>query len=189
MGPLPGKNPTEAFHNFHRPLQQDVNCITRDFLVSSPGGRHVVDKTHSLSMANGPIRLNDAGVQLEVGLEYSIIKTGKSGKDAYRCTTKSYAYALLDDDDKQMFAWHWHPFGLSTFAEPHVHPYRIGPGGLPPDGHYPSGRVSLEMVVRCCITQLGAPTRVDDWEKVLSMNEGKFELHRSWSNPQDAPRP
>jgi hypothetical protein len=95
---LPGKNPTEAFYAFQQPLQQDLSCITRDVLVTSKGGRHNLDEIHSLTTADGPVLITGDGHQLDVGLQYTIIKTGQSGKMAYRCTTKAYAYAILDSE-------------------------------------------------------------------------------------------
>jgi hypothetical protein len=48
--------------------------------------------------------------------------------------------------------------------------------------HHPTGRVSLESVLRTCITKYGdAPLRAD-WEKTLTaLREGDFETWRSWS--------
>ncbi|GLW32307.1 hypothetical protein [Actinoplanes regularis] len=188
---MPGKNPSEAFYNFHRPLQQNITCLSRDdVLVASPGGRHELGKTHGLSLAGGPMLLTGEGLQLDVGLQYELIKTGETGKNAYRVTTRAYAYTLLDEDNKPLYGWHWHPFGKSSFFAPHTHPFGMGAHSiLPHRAHMPSGRVSLESVVRCCIDQLGADAARDDWDKLLTLNEGKFELHRSWSDATGAPRP
>jgi len=185
---LPGRSPRDAYAAFVEPLQQDVRCITDDQLVSSPGGRHEVDKTHSLTLASGPILLTEDGVQLKIGLQYMIIKTGKSGRDAYKVSTRAYTYLFLDIEDRPTMAYHWHPFGLSDFAEPHLHPYSIG-GSLPRKAHYPSSRVSLESVIRFCIEQGGAEPKRDNWDAVLALNEGKFLLYRSWADTSKMPQP
>lgn len=186
---MPGKNPTEAFYAFQRPLQQDLSCVTRDVLVTSRGGRHNLNEIHSLTTADGPVLITGDGHQLDVGLQYSIIKTGDSGKMAYRCTTRAYAYAILDAENHPLFAWHWHPFGNSSYFEPHAHPFAIDPRLLPPRAHFPTGRISLEQVIRFTIDQLSVEPVRDDWDKVLSLNEARFELHRSWRDPHEAPRP
>ncbi|HEX5199732.1 MAG TPA: hypothetical protein VFW27_07290 [Actinoplanes sp.] len=186
---MPGKNPTDAFYAFQRPLQQDLSCITRDIVVTSPGGRHELDSVHSLSLAGGPILLTAEGLQLDMGLQYEIIKTGETGKMAYRCTTRAYAYTFLNEEDNALYAWHWHPFGNSSYVEPHAHPFSIDPRLLPPRAHFPTGRTSLEEVVRFAIDQLHVEVLRDDWDKVLALNEAKFELHRSWRDPHEAPRP
>lgn len=185
---MPGKNPTDAYYAFQRPLQQDLSCISRDVLVASKGGRHDLNKVHGITPADGPVLITEDGLHLDIGLQYSIIKTGESGKMAYRCTTKAYAYAILDAENHPLFAWHWHPFGNSRFVEPHSHPYAIDPR-LPSGAHYPTGRISLEQVIRFAIDQLRVQPMRDDWDKVLSMNEARFELHRSWRDPHEAPRP
>lgn len=186
---MPGKNPTDAFYAFQRPLQQDLSCVTNDILVTSKGGRHDVDVIHSLTAADGPVLITGDGHQLDIGLQYSIIKTGDSGKMAYRCTTKAYAYAILDAENHPLFAWHWHPFGNSSYYEPHAHPFAIDPRLLPSRAHFPTGRISLEQVIRFAIDQLKVEPVRNDWDKVLSLNEAKFELHRSWRDPHEAPRP
>ena len=186
---MPGKNPTDAFYAFYRPLQQNLSCITRDLLVTSFGGRHELDKVHSLSLAGGPVLLTGEGLQLDVGLQYSIIKTGDTGKMAYRCTTKAYAYTFLNEENNALYAWHWHPFGNSSYVEPHAHPYAIDPRLLPSRAHFPAGRMSLEEVIHFTIDQLKCEILRDDWEKILAVNKAKFELHRSWVDSHDAPRP
>lgn len=185
---MPGGNPSAAYEAFHHPLQQDVSCVTPDVLMTSTGGRSTIDRIHSLSLADGRALITGDGLQLEVGLQYSIIKTGDTGKMAYRCTTKSYAYSILDGDDKRLYDWHWHPFGKSNFYEPHAHTYSTDPL-LPPRAHIPTGRVSLEQVIRFVIDQLGVEPLRNDWDSVLSLNEGLFELHRSWRDATEAPRP
>ncbi|WP_255544363.1 hypothetical protein [Micromonospora sp. ATA51] len=32
-----------------------------------------------------------------------------------------------------------------------------------------------------CIQEIGAEAARDDWNEVLSLNEGKFKLYRSWN--------
>ena len=47
--------------------------------------------------------------------------------------------------------------------------------------HNPTGRVSLESVIRACITEYGATPMRDDWDKVLALREGDFQIYRTWS--------
>lgn len=186
---MPGKNPNEAFHNFYRPLQQNLSCISKDILVASRGGQSEIDKIHGLTLSNGPILISAEGVQLDIQLQYMIVKTDRTGKDSYRCSTRAYAYSLLSEYDHVLYAWHWHPFGNSSFAAPHVHPRAVDPRLVPEKAHFPSGRMSMEEIIRAVITEMRAPTERDDWDSVLALNQGKFELYRSWVNAQDAPGP
>jgi len=46
--------------------------------------------------------------------------------------------------------------------------------------HVPTGRVSLEAVVRFLIVELGVTLRRDDWEDVLADGERRFAERRTW---------
>lgn len=52
--------------------------------------------------------------------------------------------------------------------------------------HHPTGRVSLESVLRTCIAEYGAAPLRADWEKTLELREGDFETWRSWSGSTPA---
>jgi hypothetical protein len=179
---LPGKNPSQAYHKFIGPLQQSVSCITHDVLIVSTGGRHVEGDVHSVTLPGGPILLNDDGAQLSVALQYSIIKTDQPGMGPYKVSTHAYDYALLDAYGDTMIAHHWHPYGASSHNEPHFHVHAATGTGMSHKQHHPSGRMSLEQVVRFCIQEMGAQPLRDDWDKILGFNEGRFKLYRSWSD-------
>jgi hypothetical protein len=49
------------------------------------------------------------------------------------------------------------------------------------EAHHPTGRVSLESVVRACITEYKVAPLRDDWDKTLALREGDFQIYRSWS--------
>lgn len=166
------------------PLQQDISCLSvHDVLIVSPGGRRATGEIKSVALAGGPIALTSDGLQLDVGLQYDIIRTDEPGKGPYKVRTRAYDYALRDVDDNTLMSYHWHPVGRSTYRAPHFH--------VPPSWpriHFPCERTSLESIVRLCIQEIGAPAARDDWEEVLSLNEGKFKLYRTWNaEPKLAP--
>jgi hypothetical protein len=47
--------------------------------------------------------------------------------------------------------------------------------------HYPTGRISLESVIRTCIAEYGVSAQRSDWEQTLALRESDFENYRSWS--------
>jgi hypothetical protein len=73
----------------------------------------------------------------------------------------------LDRDDRELFAYHWHPKGLSPVVHPHLHLTRVSPFLLPAHGshkslelpidkaHFPTGHVTLQQVSRLLIEDLG----------------------------------
>jgi hypothetical protein len=81
-----------------------------------------------------------------------------------------------------VWSYHWHP--SARFPNPHTH---LGHTQLREDAvlyqkaHNPTGRVSLESVVRACITEYGAQPMKEDWDKTLSLRGGDFQIYRSWS--------
>jgi len=176
---LPGRNARDALQRFLTPLQQDISCISNDVLIVSPGGRRS-GAVRSLTLANGPILLNDDGLYLDVGMQYDIIRTDEPEKGPYKCRTRAYDYALRDDEGNVALAYHWHPLGNSTYHDPHFHFPPQWPGI-----HFPCQRTSLESVIRLCIQELGVEPDRDDWSDVLALNEGVFQLWRSWSMRPD----
>jgi hypothetical protein len=82
-----------------------------------------------------------------------------------------------------VWSYHWHP-SSGRILYPHTH---LGHTQLAEDAvlqqkaHNPTGRVSLESVVRACITEYGVAPMRDDWDKTLALREGDFQLYRSWS--------
>ncbi len=137
---------------------------------------------HSLTLANGPILLNDDGVQLEIGLQYTIVRTEQPGAGPYKVSTRAYNYALLDINGETLIAHHWHPYGASSHQLPHFHIHTPAGAGMTHKQHHPSGRVSLEQVIRFCIEELRAEPLRDNWNEILAFNEGRFKLYRSWSD-------
>jgi hypothetical protein len=67
---------------------------------------------------------------------------------------------------------------------PHVH---LGQTQLRDDAvlsykaHHPTDRVSLESIVRACITEYGVQPLRPNWEEVLRLREEQFKLWRRWS--------
>jgi hypothetical protein len=89
--------------------------------------------------------------------------------DRWHVQIGAYQYALLDRDDREYFAYHWHPVGGSHVTKPHLH---LGPAALVgvPEiaaAHLPTGPVSPAAVVRLAIESFGARPLRRDWSAVL----------------------
>jgi len=178
---LPGRNPSAAYHKFVGVIQQSLGVLTNDVLIVSRGGRHDIDVIHSLTLAGGAILLNEDGLQLSVGMQYAIVRTDKPGYGPYKVSTRAYDYAIRDAQGETLLAYHWHPYGLSSYSGPHLHIHGQD-RGLSHKHHMPTGRIALERVIRSCVVELGAEARRDDWDKIVAFNEGRFVLYRSWSD-------
>jgi hypothetical protein len=177
---LAGRTPAAAFANFVTPLQQDISCLTNDVLIVSSGGRHLPNKIHALTLANGLIRLRAAkmppGLTLGVGLQYDIVQTDDPARGPYKVRTRGYDYAFRDADGRTMASYHWHPLGESRYKGPHFHmPTELE--GV----HWPCERTSLESMIRFAIEEIDVQPNRSDWDDLLTINEGRFKLWRSWS--------
>lgn len=105
---------------------------------------------------------------------------GESGP--WKVTTEAYQHALEDEDGREIIAYHWHPERGSAYNYPHLH---IGTGigaslGEIHKRHFPTGRVSLEDVLRLVIKEFGAEPARADWEEVLEETQATYEVRRTW---------
>ena len=119
---------------------------------------------------------------LRVQMQYEIVPTEDADRPPWRISTRAYAYELQTMSGELVWSFHWHP--TSSAKAPHIH---LGHTQLAPHAvlsqkaHHPTGRVSLESVVRACITEYNAQPLKDDWEKTLAQREADFQRYRSWS--------
>lgn len=89
----------------------------------------------------------------------------------------AYGYELLDDQDRELLAYQWHPQGRSAVTWPHVH---LGPatGDLwrpMSRAHLPAGRIAVQDVLRLAIRDFGVPPRRANWEAVLDRTKRTLE--------------
>jgi len=181
---LPGRNPLEATGSFLGPLKDTISCVVRAKITLSTGGRAETGKTHALSLNNDqPVSLKcRPALMLRVGMLYEIVRTAEADRPPWRVTTRAYAYEMQAASGQLVWSYHWHP-GSAVLA-PHAHLGRTqlaADSVLSQKAHYPTGRVSLESVIRACITEYGVTPMRDDWEKTLDSREGDFQIYRSWS--------
>jgi len=98
-------------------------------------------------------------------------------------STTAYRYHLLDDSGAEMIGWHWHPDSLGDprlRGHPHLH---VPAGSIDRRIHVPTGRVSIESVLRLLLIDLAVPARpahITDFAKVLDDCERPFIEHRRW---------
>jgi hypothetical protein len=121
----------------------------------------------------------------KVRMQYEIVRTDhEPERGPWRVSTRGYMYELQTASGELVWSYHWHP--TSTIGSPHAH---IGHTQLAPDAvlsykaHHPTGRISLESVVRTCVADYGVIPRKDDWAEILARREADFEHHRTWSLP------
>lgn len=114
-------------------------------------------------------------------LGYRVVEaTGALGP--WKVTTATYYYQLLNDNEKEILSYHWHPKEPNTYSLPHLH---LGSGSTVTHGglrkaHLPTGRVAVEDILLLAILHLGVAPRRTDWEEVLNETKAKFEQYKTW---------
>jgi hypothetical protein len=188
---VPGDTPADAVHNFQQPLQDVIHCIANAY-VNVRGGYHVRAEPHTLVLNDADrINLNGArDLSITVSHDYEIIENPE-GEQPWRCHSRGYIYHVYEGG-RPIYGWHWHP-GLGTdITYPHVHPYLLDV--CEEDAcameilnfrsmakvHLPTGRVSLEGVVRFLIRDLGVQPRLSQYREILDHREAAFDAHRTW---------
>jgi hypothetical protein len=126
-----------------------------------------------------PLRSNRIGpIQLVLGHQFKMVKDGMR---SWHVSTVAYRYHLLDGNDHELAAWHWHPDTSPTPEDrPHLH---VRGAAIERRVHLPTGRISLEAIIRLLLTDLGvSPTRdhETDFLEVLRASEEPFIKHRRW---------
>jgi hypothetical protein len=177
----PAKNEREALRRYKQVLQRSLGCVTPAIWITGATERD--PDVHYLTTSEDPIRVpTDAGggyVYLSASQNFRYDRHGRFPGE-WKVTTLGYVYrvALGPSQDDSIVAWHWHP---STKAECHVHSFSshgLLPGGLG-ELHLPTGRVSIEQILRFLILDLGVRARVG-WEQAIGESEARFNEYKSW---------
>jgi hypothetical protein len=171
-------SPAEAVSRYLAPIQRAVSCVATT-VVNVRGGYFVSAKPHSLVLGDGsdPVPLRGTQtVALHITQQYAIVPA-ESGD--WRVTTHGYVYGLLKVDGRELIGFHWHPLITPEVAFPHLHVYEAGSDRVIHDrAHIPTGRITLEDVLRFAIRDLGVEPLRDDWDEVLTASQLAHEQHR-----------
>jgi len=181
---LPGRSPSEAVEDFLEPLKDAVACVAHAKFTYSRGGRSQRGKIHALTLnRDEPVKLKCAPVlMLRVGMQCEIVPNDREGQEPWRVSSRAYCYELQTFSGELVWSYHWHP--TSRMRRPHIHIGRTqirDNAVLSHKAHHPTDRVSLESIVRTCITEYGVEPLREDWEDTLRLREDQFKLWRRWS--------
>lgn len=181
---MAGDNPYEAFDRFRRPIQRAISCVSRDAHVWVLGGEdgYTPGRDYALVPERGePVGLSGPrNLSLTSLIAYRIVRA-KGERGPYEVQTTAYYHALLDEDGREIVAYHWHPRGESEVLFPHMH---IGAGigadlGELHNSHFPTGLISLEEVLRLAVEEFGAEPKREDWREVLGRTQADYERWRT----------
>lgn len=154
-----------------------MSCITSAQLYVAGGKRP--GETLALGLSEDPLLLKTANgdrLQFLLAHQFRLVED----ESGWRVSTVAYDYRLNDDSGTEILSWHWHPAPMKGPDHPHLHVAAAQPGR---HAHLPTGRVSIESVLRLLLTDLKvAPTRdhMSDFAEVLNASERDFIEYRSW---------
>lgn len=179
---MAARSSSEAVNEFVELLRRSLSCVTTAVL-DVRGGYHPSDYPHAATLNNGnPIRLRGSRqLGLLMSLQYYVVEdTGSPSSWVVR--TAAYYFALTDKDDREIIAYHWHPAGRSGVTWPHMHlGASISRESTLAKVHLPTGRVSIEQILRMAIMELDVQPLRKDWAAMLDHSQSTFEAQRTWS--------
>jgi hypothetical protein len=187
---LAARSPAEAVLAHLEPLKEVVACLTRAAILNAEGYHRSAEPLVLALGDGGPVplrmRANRLPIAVSVTQQYQVVPD-ELEQDRFKVTVRGYWYTIETPAGQEILAYHWHPGGLSEVDSCHLH---LGPGlksglGMKNLGkmHLPSGRVSVEEVVRLALSVdgWGGQPQRSDWEQVLDRNLRLYERLRNWS--------
>lgn len=168
-----------------------MRCIAHGTLIASLERDYAVDRESSILLNNGdPLRLRTVAppaIQLSFGQRFEIVRGESIPDGPYRVHTREYWYQFSLEDDRELFAFHWTPDTTDPRQRRHPH-LHVGAALLLPESpifpgalnkrHIPTGRVSIESIVRFAIEELGVEPLIETWRDVLDRGEQQFNAYR-----------
>jgi hypothetical protein len=165
-------------------LHLALSCVQPTKLYVSKDGQRTVGPVHAVA-SYGPLDLRcpTGRLGLTVALNYLIIERDDERPDArFKVSTQRYQHAITDADGTEVIAWHWHPGESAPAATPHIHVTGATGDHIVRRGHVPTGRVTVEAVIRYALSELAATPNRQDWTTILDKCEGDFRTFATWGS-------
>ena len=165
-------------------LKAVVGCVTAEGFVSRYS-QHRAGWQSASFQDDFAILTRRSGQALKVELLHRFIVVKTEGeRRPWAVTTTKYVYEVANEQDDTIAAWHWHPVTTQAGDQarwPHLHAYGARDTLTLHKLHLPTGRVSIEAVMRFLIQDLDVTPRRPDRERVLEQHEQAFHRERTWT--------
>lgn len=179
----------EAYRRYIAPLRRFLGCITQQRLTINDRSPLLINTPYAIALNEmNPVRLQgDVPLWLTVGQRFQLVSLGADvPRGKFTVHTLSYLYALSTTTGEELFAFHYTDVSPGTVTFPHFHIGSALLGATLPlrsgtlhKAHIPTGRVSIESVIRLLIVEFGITPITRDWEEMLRTAEDAFNTHRS----------
>ncbi len=180
---------------FLEPIELALSCIAIAKINVPKGGLSPrVGDQHQWIINNGAgvELLNDGpALWLFATMYWEAIEDDREGYGPFRVRTLGYDYSLVQGENTEIWAMHWHPKGRSWEVRPHLH---LGDVILADDApinsksHLTTGRMTFETAIRWAI-EFGVEPLRDDYDDHLTLAETPHMLYRTWSGDPGVARP
>lgn len=177
LSPLDSPTPKGAANALAANVRAALQCVVRAEVFGSgsmPGIANTLTIVSPKSVSTGLLLLRKPDrtpyLQLEVSIEYTVAYLPEdSMRQPYRAVPTTYLYAISNLLGNELFAYHWHPEGVSQEKTPHLHVTGAIPLRLPvrpgsPEAtelalsraHFPTHRIELAELIRFLIRDPGS---------------------------------
>lgn len=178
---MPAKTPRAAVDAFLTPLRRAIACFT-DVQLTGGDEPHV---GHALTVRPTPyIHLYGYPDPRSVpqGFHFVLLHLYEVtwSTDGWAVHTRGYTYGLELAGGQEIVIYHYDPRPESKVKTPHLHvrgldkPFDLG------KAHFPTGRVSIEEVLRFAVRELGVRPGTTNWETILEETERDFHEKKTW---------
>lgn len=181
--------PEQAYNRYIDRLERALGCISPRRLDLVAPVKFQLDADYPLVLNNNDSVLlrGEADVFFSAGQRFRIVEDKEIEHGPYRVHTVEYWYQIDCPEDSQVLTYHWKPESDTTSLEqaPHLH---IGSSVVANDAplmrktfsklHIPTGRVSIESIVRFLIIEIKVHPSVIEWETVLDEGQRLFDTFR-----------
>ena len=165
-----GRSPAMAVNAYKRSVQRLVACVT-DAVVDVAGGYYASPDPHRLTLNNGfPVALGGPSEFLFRLQEFYRVEEIGHPRTLWNVDVVEYYNTILNSEEQKVLLYHWHPRGSSSVTTPHLHLKQGAQVGRSEvrDAHLPTGEVSLNVILRVLIEEMGVQPRRPNWNSILS---------------------
>lgn len=168
---MSARTPREAIDAFVDPLKEIVGCITDEGFITRYSRRDIEQRTATFQDQFAIVnQRNGQALRLEVFHRF-IVTRAENERGSWSARTVEYVYEVADSRDEPIAAFHWHPENSGRVTRPHVHVHGNHDTVDLHKLHLPTGRVSLEAIVRFLIEDLDVIPRRPDWDAIVERHE------------------
>jgi hypothetical protein len=116
-----------------------------------------------------PVRLAGERLYLDIIHGFRVVQT-RSRLEPFQVTTTDYFYTLLDQNQRELVAYHLHPDGAGWCTYPHLH-VGTAKGIIDNKTHLITGSLPFQAFIRMLIEDPAIPvvSLRTDWARVLDV--------------------